>query len=52
MYAFYTYMVNKAFEVLTKRSTLVDQNLNSYRVRSQLSVAIFMAPRTHLVAQK
>ena len=52
MYIFDMYIVNKAFEVLTKRSTLVDQNFRSYRGRSQLSVAIFMALRTHMGAQK
>ena len=38
--------------MLTKRSTLVDQNLRSERTHSKLSVDIFMAPRTHLEAQK
>ena len=38
--------------VLTKRSTLVDQNIRSYKGRSQLSVDIFIAPRTHFPAQK
>ena len=51
-HVFYTHVVNNVIEVLTKRSTLVDQNVRSCRRRSQLSVAIFIAPRTHLVAQK
>ena len=51
-HVFHTYVVHKALKVLTKRSTLVDQNFRSYRGRSQLSVAIFITPRTLLVAQK
>ena len=38
--------------MLTKRSTHVDQNFTSSKGMSQLSVAIFIAPRTHLRAQK
>ena len=38
--------------MLTKRSTHVDQNMRSDKVVSQLSITIFVAPRTHLVAQK
>ena len=38
--------------VLPKRSTSVDQNFRSDKTYSQLSVAIFIAPRTHLGAQK
>ena len=51
-YVFYTYVVHKVFKVLTKRSTLVDQNIRSCKGRSQLSVAIFMTSRNRLVAQK
>ena len=38
--------------MLPKRSTPVDQNLGSESIHSQLSVAIFRAPRNHLVAEK
>ena len=38
--------------MLTKRSTYVDQNIRSDKVVSQLSVTIFVTPRTYLVAQK
>ena len=38
--------------MLPKRSTPVDQTLESESIHSQLSVAIFIAPRTHLGAQK
>ena len=38
--------------MLTKRSTSVDQNFGSDKVMSQLSITIFVVPRTHLVAQK
>ena len=44
--------VQGASVVLTKRSTGVDQNLKFDKVMSQLSVAIFIFLRTHLVAQK
>ena len=39
-------------QVLTKRSTHVDQNVRSDKVMSQLSLAIFVTSRTHLVVQK
>ena len=45
-------MANVGQQVLTKRSTHVDQNIRSDKVMSQLSLAIFVTPRTHLVAQK
>ena len=38
--------------MLPKRSTPVDQNLESKSTHSQLSVAIFIARRIHLVPQK
>ena len=38
--------------MLSKWSAPVDQNLGSESRHSQLSVAIFIAPRTHLGAQK
>ena len=46
------YGAQKGISVLTKRSTHVDQNLISWKVMSKLSVAIFIAPRTHFPAQK
>ena len=39
-------------QVLTKSSTHVDQNVRSDKAISQLSLAIFLIPKTHLVAQK
>ena len=47
-----TCTVTEGTDMLTKRSTCVDQNFLSETMRSQLSVAIFMTPRTHLGAQK
>ena len=38
--------------MLTKRSTHVDQILGSESIHFKLSVAIFIAPRTHLGAQE
>ena len=38
--------------MLPKRSTHVDQNLESESIYSQLSVAIFMASSTHLGTQE
>ena len=38
--------------MLPKRSTHVDQNLESESIGSKLSVAIFMASRTHLGTRK
>ena len=38
--------------MLPKRSTPVDQNLLVESIHSQLSVAIFTASRTYVVAQK
>ena len=38
--------------MLTKRSTLVDQILRSESMDCKLSVAIFMASRTHLGTQE
>ena len=38
--------------MLTKRSTHVDQNLESGSTDSELSIAIFMASRTHLGTQE
>ena len=39
-------------QVLTKRSTSVDQNLESDRGMSQFSVAIFIVSRIYLEAEK
>ena len=38
--------------MLPKRSTHVDQTLGSESIRSQLSIAIFIASRNRLGAQK
>ena len=45
-------MADRGQHMLTKRSTYVDQNIRSDKVVSQLSVTIFVTPRTYLVAQK
>ena len=50
--SFSALMASIGQQVLTKRSTHVDQNIRSDKVMSQLSITIFVAPRTHLVAQK
>ena len=47
-----TYIVIEDVDMLSRRSTHVDQNLESESIRSQLSVAIFMASRTHLGPQE
>ena len=47
-----SYVAHRGNSVLTKRSTHVDQNFKSSKGMSQLSVAIFIAPRTHFWAQK
>ena len=50
--AFLAYIVTGGVDMLPKRSTHVDQNLESKSMDSQLSVAIFMASRTHLETQE
>ena len=50
--AFYKYTIPEGVDVLTKRSTHVDQILGSESTHSKLSVAIFTTFRTHLEAQK
>ena len=50
--AFYSNKIERGIDMLPKRSTPVDQNLGSESMHSQLSIAIFRAPRAHLVAQK
>ena len=50
--AFYSYIIEKDIDVLPKRSTPVDQTLESESIHSQLSVAIFIAPRNLLGARK
>ena len=50
--AFFTNTVIEGIHMLPKKSTRVDQNLASESTTSQLSVAIFMASRTHLGTQK
>ena len=46
------YTVTEGVDMLTKRSTPVDQILESESIDSKLSIAIFTALRTHLGAQK
>ena len=50
--AFYSYTFERGIDMLPKRSTPVDQNLESKSTHSQLSVAIFIARRIHLGPQK
>ena len=50
--AFLTYIVIEGVDMLTKRSTSVDQNLGSESIPSKLSVAIFVASRTLLGTQE
>ena len=50
--AFYKYTIAKCIDMLPKRSTLVDQTLGSESRHSQLSVAIFIAPRNLLGLRK
>ena len=50
--AFLTYIVIEGVDMLTKRSTLVDQILRSESIDSKLSLAIFIASRTFLGAQE
>ena len=47
-----TELSNRGQQVLPKKSTYVDQNLRSKSTHSQLSVAIFIASRIHLGAEK
>ena len=48
---FSTYTIYEGTYMLPKKSTPVDQTLESESIHFQLSVAIFRAPRAHLVAQ-
>ena len=50
--AFYKYTIAKCIDMLPKRSAPVDQSLGSESIHSQLSVAIFTAPRNRLGARK
>ena len=50
--AFYSYTIEKAMDMLPKTSTPVDQNFSSESTHSQLSVAIFTAPRNLLRTQE
>ena len=50
--ALLAYAVIRSVDMLPKRSTPVDQNLESESIDSQLSLAIFMASRTHLGTQE
>ena len=49
---FYSDIIEKGIDVLPKRSAPVDQTLESESIHSQLSVAIFIASRNRLRAQK
>ena len=51
-YPILTCTVTEGNYMLTKRSTGVDQNFLSKSIHFQLSVAIFMTPRTHLGPQE
>ena len=44
--------MSKGVDMFTKRSTLVDQNFESECIDSKLSIAIFVAPKTHLGTQE
>ena len=46
------YIVIVGVDMLPKRPTPVDQNMESESIHSQLSVAIFMASRNHLETQE
>ena len=50
--AFYSHTIAKCIDMLPKRSTTVDQTLDTKSIHSQLSVAIFTAPRNFLGARK
>ena len=50
--AFYKYTIAKCIDMLPKRSTLVDQTFGCESIHSQLSIAIFIASRNRLGAQK
>ena len=48
---FLTCTVTEGIDMLTKRSTHVDQNIGAQSIGAKLSVAIFIASRTLLGAQ-
>ena len=50
--AFYSNKIERGIDMLPKRSTPVDQTLESESIHSQLSVAIFIAPRNLLGARE
>ena len=50
--AFYSNKIERGIDMLPKRSTPVDQTLGSESIHSQLSVAIFTAPKNLLEARK
>ena len=50
--AVFTYMVIGGVDMLPKRPTPVDQNLESESIDSKLSMAIFTSPRTPLGTQE
>ena len=52
MEVFEKYAINDYCKILLNFPLLLTTNIGSCRTSRQLSLAIFMAPRTHLVAQK
>ena len=50
--AFHSNEIERSIDMLPKRSTPVDQTLGSKSIHSQLSVAIFTAPRNLLGTQE
>ena len=52
VHVFFNYTIFEGTDMLPNRSAPVDQNLRSDSTKCKLSVGIFIAPRTHLGAQK
>ena len=50
--ACYSNIIERGIDMLPKRSTPVDQNLESESIHSQLSVAIFITRKIHLGRHK
>ena len=50
--AFFRDTLFEGTDMLPKRSAPIDRNLGSESMHSHLSVAIFIAPRDYLIAQK
>ena len=49
--AFYRYTIERGIDMLPKRSTHVDQNLESKSIESQIFIVIFRATRNLLVTR-